>query len=539
MRKLLDDEETANVCSLKENEELQKEIDNRAAFVDGFDSDDVFLKFFSNKYDTILGSLPGNMENFKQYPFENKLSVICKRIFSNGIESKHKRECEIEEFEQFIEELNGYVKSKSAESVEQYLSVKQKELGVSSKGDRTLGESLNVVRRSLDELYYELMKYEVEMEDQLEDNMEDFERALTAIMDQFLQSLEDEVVLCREAENEYSEQVSNHCFHLFEKVSLANMGVEVTPQLKKMFEDKESLTDYLADCHSERINSIDLMADSIHDRYRTWLRNTLDGLKKAHITDRRRARISVLEMDDLSDLTYRGEGNNNIVLSDSKGMIYRIRKSPNPSVLPTKKTRAIKKRRQLTVLFGQNRMAQYFGSDFVHPLEIIEVDSSILKVIDDLFKSKRPAFRLNRGVDLNTKKVIAAPDATCIPPPFNSFSEGPTICVEIKNKLRMWGQPSSYCPCDLFSGNHERMLRALLALLAVRQNNLRVFRDSQCILNNSTDHLDAALMDFFRPNSSLNSLSDRGEPKDFGSSYDSVQVTPPLLVAATLMAWYC
>lgn len=45
---------------------------------------------------------------------------------------------------------------------------------------------------------------------------------------------QDEMALIREAENEYNEQVSNHCFHLFEKISLDNMGVEVTPQLKKV-----------------------------------------------------------------------------------------------------------------------------------------------------------------------------------------------------------------------------------------------------------------------------------------------------------------
>lgn len=38
-------------------------------------------------------------------------------------------------------------------------------------------------------------------------------------------------------------------------------------------------------------------------------------------------------MIDLNELTYRGEGNNNIVLSDNKGTIYRIRKSANPAVV--------------------------------------------------------------------------------------------------------------------------------------------------------------------------------------------------------------
>lgn len=42
------------------------------------------------------------------------------------------------------------------------------------------------------------------------------------------------MALCREVANEYNEQLSNHCFHLLEKVSLDNIGVEITPQLKKV-----------------------------------------------------------------------------------------------------------------------------------------------------------------------------------------------------------------------------------------------------------------------------------------------------------------
>ncbi|VUZ45001.1 unnamed protein product [Hymenolepis diminuta] len=264
-------------------------------------------------------------------------------------------------------------------------------------------------------------------------------------------------------------------------------------------------------------------------------------------------------MIDLSELTYRGEGNNNIVLSDNRGTIYRIRKSANPAMLPTKKTRAFKKRRQLTILFGRNRMAHYFGSDFVHPFEVIEVDSSFLSAVDEKFTPMRPAFRLNRSIDFHTNRILITSDASRIPPQFDAFCEGSTLCVEIKpkfgaipcgpaedeieaalrrnamfcimqyhgNKLRMWGQPSSYCPCDLFSGNLDRMRRAIFAMLAVRQNNLRVFQDSHCVLNNNIDRLDEALMEFFHPKAiSLDSLDSR-QAVNFTSSYDSIQVTPP------------
>ncbi|KAM3176758.1 hypothetical protein ACTXT7_005882 [Hymenolepis weldensis] len=260
--------------------------------------------------------------------------------------------------------------------------------------------------------------------------------------------------------------------------------------------------------------------------------------------------------------------NNLRPLAEYEWLIYKqsinsaaLSRSKNESTrnLPTKKTRAFKKHRQLTVLFGRNRMAHYFGSDFVHPFEVIEVDSSFLNAVDEKFTSMRPAFRLNRSIDLHTNRILSTSDASRIPPQFDAFCEGSTLCVEIKpkfgaipcgpaedeieaairrnamfcimqyheNKLRMWGQPSSYCPCDLFSGNLDRMRRAIFAMLAVRQNNLRVFQDCHCVLNNNIDRLDEALMDFFYPKAtSLDSLDSR-QAANFTSSYDSIQVTPP------------
>lgn len=45
-------------------------------------------------------------------------------------------------------------------------------------------------RHSLNDLYYDLMKFEIELEEQLEENMDDFERTLSALTDEFLQAIE-------------------------------------------------------------------------------------------------------------------------------------------------------------------------------------------------------------------------------------------------------------------------------------------------------------------------------------------------------------
>ncbi|KAM3176757.1 hypothetical protein ACTXT7_005881 [Hymenolepis weldensis] len=225
---------------------------------------------------------------------KNKITEICKKIYSIGIESKETREREVKEFECFICELNKCIKSKSTQSTEQYMSVKNENLSMPTNDDGEIADEhdgLNLVRQSLKQLFHELMKFEVEIGDQLADNMDEFERALSTILDNFLQALEEEMALCREVANEYNEQFSNHCFHLLEKVSLDNIGVEITPQLKKIFENKDTLTEALADCQAERINSIDAKMDSIRDQSQTWFKNIIEGFRKTQITDRRNNRV--------------------------------------------------------------------------------------------------------------------------------------------------------------------------------------------------------------------------------------------------------
>lgn len=60
----------------------------------------------------------------------------------------------------------------------------------------------------------------------------------------------------------------------------------------QIFEDKDTLTEALADCRAERINSIDVKTDSIRDQSQTWFKNITEGFRKTQITDRRNNRVS-------------------------------------------------------------------------------------------------------------------------------------------------------------------------------------------------------------------------------------------------------
>ncbi|KAL5969865.1 hypothetical protein TSMEX_002478 [Taenia solium] len=143
---------------------------------------------------------------------------------------------------------------KSVDSIQQYYNAKEVVGSIKIKSESELDdvtnerERLSMSRYPLDDLYYDLMKFEIELEEQLEENMDDFERTLLTLTDEFLQAIE-------------------------------------------MFEDKESLTEALADCHAEHLSSFDSKVDKIRERCQSWLKKVLLELRGAFIEERRKARV--------------------------------------------------------------------------------------------------------------------------------------------------------------------------------------------------------------------------------------------------------
>ncbi|KAK5645228.1 hypothetical protein RI129_006528 [Pyrocoelia pectoralis] len=207
---------------------------------------------------------------------------------------------------------------------------------------------------------------------------------------------------------------------------------------------------------------------------------------------------------------YRGEGNANVVLSlPSCHKILRIKKCNKPKTILQWflfwimeifhwDIASDMQQEKRDIDFYNLIMVPLIGSCYAQPAISIETTKSDIKKLEFELSSFRPEKRKHKGLKVGMASIFV--DYAFLPSTFSNFSrECVTYAVEIKPKkgflendgvidkcqfcvkqyLKIKNQQikklSSYCPLDLFSGDREKIYRALKALISNPQNNFRIF----------------------------------------------------------------
>lgn len=211
--------------------------------------------------------------------------------------------------------------------------------------------------------------------------------------------------------------------------------------------------------------------------------------------------MKIGRMDLSGGLSYRGEGNANLVVSLTGSRT--ILRFPKSKFIDKSQHEKLE-----TIARYVNEVIRPELLEYVDPVTLTTLDWHQLEAIRTLVHPYRPHNRLAK--DIFYPAALVLPDYSLMAEP----GLGPVLAVEIKPKLgflfpanmvhptlcnyclkqyykRHIGlvtSPSQYCPLDLYSGEQGRMKQALKALLASPQNNLRIFKDGKLLHSEETVH---------------------------------------------------
>ncbi|XP_055683002.1 inositol-pentakisphosphate 2-kinase [Lutzomyia longipalpis] len=221
-------------------------------------------------------------------------------------------------------------------------------------------------------------------------------------------------------------------------------------------------------------------------------------------------------------LVYRAEGNANLVLAiPDLGQVLRLRKSPTNCDLEAPSIDHV-----IMVTEYAKIVGSLFAREFTIEPQLVLLRIPNYDTVNRWLNQFRPSVRCDK--EIRCRAGILYPDLAILrrdllPPDIQVTGE--TYCVEIKPK-QGWMFPeeifkalfpdlsaklcrfcamqylklvkktikrvSNYCPIDLFSGDRDRMLRALRGLVETPQNNFRMWRSGQLIYG---DGIDCGLQD--------------------------------------------
>ncbi|KAL7053024.1 hypothetical protein AAHC03_026291 [Spirometra sp. Aus1] len=223
-----------------------------------------------------------------------KIISTSEELFNYGIREKSERDAEIENATFCLSEAKARTKENCLRLVEDFKTKKNERFERLAKLEdaHEVQLSLQEYYQEINNLWNKLMGFEVSLMDQIDDIIKEFETTMTELVDRFIQNVEDYMGTCRDAEIQYHEQMSDHCFQLLERIAKNEIRVSLNEDLFEFFLDKDSVSNALAGMHDAHTLVFDSKADSITARIRAWAANLFASLHEDQETKRSQERIT-------------------------------------------------------------------------------------------------------------------------------------------------------------------------------------------------------------------------------------------------------
>lgn len=297
---MLDNEKKAQTRQDKANKRAEELELHKKAFVDYMDGPHLFESMYSEDAEgQKLEEMPGVDEIIVVY--REKFTAICQQIFQYGLGEHKKRDAEVVTFWECVEEAKSENKDIGMKAVDEFMAEKKKLFADLSHvtDPKILEAKVQEFNVHVTELWDKLMGYELQLVDQLEEVIQNFERNMQDMVSAFVENLQGFLAQCRDAENVHHEKMMEISQLTLDKVVKNELDEEISEDLRMLFVDKDTINNAVSSSHDVHLLKIDNKEDDIVTRINNWLKHVIETIHEEQEIKRNRERVT--EINHLVD----------------------------------------------------------------------------------------------------------------------------------------------------------------------------------------------------------------------------------------------
>jgi len=299
IEELAHDEQQAERKMEEERASMEERMLHKEGYVEDLNTNLLFESMFSEDPEAEkLAQLPGVKELLDEY--EEKFVDICGKLFEFGMKERSKRKDELDSFLTALYDATENNKNASVKLLNEYEQYKTKEmqLMLTQTDHDMLDQQTTEMNEAIAKLQNDLMGLELQLVDQLEESIKDFERNMSDMVSFFVENVQGLISQCRDLENNHHEKISDIAVVTLEKLMKNELEEEIPDDLRMLFVDRDTIMNAVSASHDAHLFKIDNKEDEMVTRANSTCQTLIERLHGDEVT---RNRTRVREITNLLD----------------------------------------------------------------------------------------------------------------------------------------------------------------------------------------------------------------------------------------------
>ncbi|XP_048848314.1 dynein regulatory complex subunit 3 [Brienomyrus brachyistius] len=283
--------EATRVLEAKRRDEEELRM-HREAFVEFLNGPYLFDSMYAGDPEAAkLACLPGLNALLDSY--RSQQVALCMQMFELGLQQWERRKAEVDSFFEGCQEAVADNRKRGAQLVDDFQGSVRETLAEMqhSTEPRLLETQWNQFRGDLSQLCDTLLTVELELVDQLEDIIKEFERNFSEMTGSFLETLQGIFTQCRDLENQHHGKLQEIALATLDRVAKGTMEQEMPDDVLALFVDKDTLLSAVGASHDTHLLRIDNREDELVTRVNKWVTELMKTIQNDEVK-RNRKRIA-------------------------------------------------------------------------------------------------------------------------------------------------------------------------------------------------------------------------------------------------------